>query len=325
MKIFFVIFFILSFGYILKNLDEKKIQTIYKSWSIIFLFVTLDLIFEYYSGKNILGFASVFPGKRLGSFTGSESVIGNYYLGFCLLTLSYVKLHLKLNNFNLFLALLFIIISFFIGERANFIRTFMIISFYSFMLYDTKLRYKLIGITTVILILIIFLNLNKNYKTRYYNEIGLVFQKGISSYLKESNYGAHRNVAIEIFKDNPYFGVGIKNFRVESGSEKYDNLDHKQNYLRVSTHPHELYHEFLSENGLFGLISFIIFISLSLYFSIKNYLINRNIFQLSSILFICSSILPVLPAGSFLSTFSSSIFWINYAIMMSYNLKKIKS
>ena len=321
-KVFFITFFVLSFGYILNNLNEKKIQSLYKVWTFIFLLVTLDLLIEYFNGQNIIGLSSVFPGKRLGSFTGTESVIGHYYLGFSLIVLSYAKLFLKIKNINLLLALIFIAFSFLIGERANFIRTFIIISLYSFMMHETKLRFKFLGIILIISFFIIFLNFNQNYKTRYYNEIGLVFQKGITTFLEESNYGAHRNVAMEIFKDNPIFGVGIKNFRVESSNSKYDNLDHKQNYLRVSTHPHELYYELMSETGLFGLLSFLIFIVTSLYFSIKNYFIFKNVFQLSSILFILSAILPILPSGSFLSTFSSSIFWINYAIMMGYNKGK---
>ena len=170
---------------------------------------------------------------------------------------------------------------------------------------------------------IAILNFNQSYKTRYYNEIALIFKDGLTAYLENTNYGAHRNVAYEIFKDNPIFGVGIKNFREESANSKYDNLNHNQNHLRVSSHPHELYHEFISETGLFGLISFIIFIFLSLYYSLKNYLINKNIFQLSAILFVVSAVLPILPTGSFLSTYTSSIFWLNYAVMMGYN-KDIK-
>ncbi len=255
-KIFFIIFFVLSFGYIIKNIEEHKIKNLYKIWLIIFIIVNIDLLIEYFSGKNIIGLTSIYPGKRLASFTGLESVIGNFYLGFCLLALSYFKFYIKTKNSNLILALFFILVAFLIGERANFIRSFIIISFYLFLLYETKVSIKISAIISMIILFTIFLNFNQNYKTRYYNEIGLVFQKGVSAYLKESNYGAHRNVAIEIFKDNPIFGVGIKNFRVESSNKKYDELNHKQNHLRVSTHPHELYHELLSETGLFGLLSF---------------------------------------------------------------------
>lgn len=322
LKIFFVIFFVCSFGFMLNTAKEEKIKIIYKIWTLVFLLITLDLLKEFFSGTNIIGLTSVYPGSRLGSFTGKESVIGNYYLGFCLIALSYAKNYSKIKNLSLLLGILFIMMSFLIGERANFIRTIIVIILYQFFLHETKIRYKILSIILLIISFLTILNFNPEYKKRYYNQIGLVFQKGVTKYLKETNYGAHRNVAKEIFKDNPIFGVGIKNFRVESANPKYDNLDHKQNYLRVSTHPHELYHELISETGLFGLLSFLIFIILSLFLSLKNYMIYKNPFQFSAILFVLISILPVLPSGSFLSTFSSSIFWINYSLMMGYNLKK---
>jgi len=160
---------------------------------------------------------------------------------------------------------------------------------------------------------------------RYFKQIKSLFTNdGLSKYLENSQYGAHRNVAKEIFLDNPIFGVGVKNFRTESPKEKYDDLDHNKNQGRVANHPHQIYYEFLSETGLFGLVSFIIFITYSIFLSLKNYIKKRNIFQFSAIVYVILSILPVIPTGSFLATYASALFWINYAIMMGYqNTKKI--
>ena len=322
-KVFFIMFVIFSFSWGVDNFEQKELNLLYKIWGIIFIIVILDLFFELINGKNLLGYTSVYPGKRLASFTGKESVIGNYYFGFVLFFLSIIRFYIKNKYINLILAITLIFISFLIGERANFIRTLIICLSYLFIVYETKIWIKSVSVLLVFISLIAILNFNQEYKTRYYNEIALIYQNGLNAYLENTNYGAHRNVAIEIFKDNPIFGVGIKNFRIESANSKYDNLNHNQNHLRVSSHPHELYHEFISETGLFGLISFIIFIFLSLYYSLKNYLINKNIFQLSAILFVVSAVLPILPTGSFLSTYTSSIFWLNYAVMMGYN-KDIK-
>ena len=194
-----------------------------------------------------------------------------------------------------------------------------------FFIYDFKIRNKIFLLITLTFILIAFVSSNEKYKLRYFDQVHSLFKKdGISTYLKNSQYGAHYNVANEIFKDNPFFGVGIKNFRIESAKNKYNNLDHIYNNVRAATHPHQLHYEFLSETGLFGYLSFLLFIFLSIYWSIKNYLINKNIYQFSSILFILISLLPLLPSGSFLSTYTSSIFWLNYAIMVGYNDLKIK-
>ena len=271
-------------------------------------------------GKNIIGLNSIMPGARLASFTGVESVIGNFFSGFILIFLSYFNYRYPNNSFFNFLLAIFVIgVSLIIGERANFIKTFIIIFFFIILVYEIKLKIKIFFISILLLLSIFFINSNGDYKTRYYKQLTKLFQKdGINSYLKNSQYGAHYNVAYEIFKDNPIFGVGIKNFRVESANKKYNNLKHSFNDQRSSTHPHQLHYEFLAETGIFGYLCFLIFISVSLYLSIKSYLLNKNNFQLSGILFILVSILPLIPSGSFLSTYTSSIFWINYAIMMGY-------
>jgi len=36
--------------------------------------------------------------------------------------------------------------------------------------------------------------------------------------------------------------------------------------------------------------------------SLKNYIKEKNIYQLSGIIFVCISILPIIPTGAFLST-----------------------
>ena len=325
-KFFFIIFFIFSFKYCLLNLSDDQIEKLYKIWSIIFTFIVFDLLIEFLNGKNIIGLKSGMPGARLASFTGKEMVIGNYFYGFVLIFLSYFYNNFSKKKYlNLLLAIFFILISFIIGERANFIKAFAIISLFIFFIYDFKLRYKIFLLITLTFILIAFVSSNEKYKLRYFDQVHSLFKKdGISTYLKNSQYGAHYNVANEIFKDNPFFGIGIKNFRIESAKNKYNNLDHIYNDVRAATHPHQLHYEFLSETGLFGYLSFLLFIFLSIYWSIKNYLINKNIYQFSSILFILISLLPLLPSGSFLSTYTSSIFWLNYAIMVGYNDLKIK-
>ena len=318
-KFIFVIFFILSFSFLIKNYFQN-LESIFKIWSLIFLIVIIDLLIEFFLGKNILGQNSIMPG-RLASFTGEESVIGSFFLGFCLIFLSYIYEKKKDIKLNLLIAISLIVVSFLIGERANFVKTFIAIIIYIFFVYRVSIKIKIFSFILIIcLIYPTFLTLNNDYKHRYFTDIRLIIgENGLKNYLDNSTYGSHRNVAKEIFLDNKLFGVGIKNFRIESANEKYDNLEHKYNYKRVSNHPHELYYEFLSETGIFGLICFLIFIVSSISLSLKNYLKHKNIYQLSGLIFVSVSILPIIPSGAFLSTMVSSIFWINYAIMIGYN------
>ena len=296
-------------------------------------------MFEFFIGKNILGQSTVIPG-RLASFTGEESVIGHFFFGFCLIFLSFLYSRLKKDSFGLILASSLIIISFLIGERANLIRTFFAISLFIFFIYKIDYKFKILSVILIVFLsyLVIHFSADQSYKARYVWQIKSIFSSnGLSKYLDNSEYGAHRNAAKEIFLDNPLFGVGIKNFRIESRNKKYHtfpgetppNLDTTKSnpekhwkHMLGANHPHELYYEFLSETGIFGFSCFLIFILSSIIFSIKNYLKKRNIYQLSGIIVVIISILPVLPIGSFFATYTSSIFWINYAIMMGYNHNK---
>ena len=65
-------------------------KIIFNTWSIIFLIICCDLIYEFLFGKNILGFTSYMPG-RLAGFFNDELKIGHFYYGFNLIILSAIK------------------------------------------------------------------------------------------------------------------------------------------------------------------------------------------------------------------------------------------
>ena len=71
--------------------------------------------------------------------------------------------------------------------------------------------------------------------------------------------------------------------------------------------------------GLFGYISFFIFFFIFLTRSLKIQIKNRNYYHLSGILFILISFAPLIPSGSFFTTYGAAIFWLNFAIVESFN------
>ena len=73
-------------------------KQILKIWFIIFLVVSVDIIFELFFGFNMLGFESVYEG-RIASFTGDEVKIGGFYFGFILLSLNFIYEKKKIFNF----------------------------------------------------------------------------------------------------------------------------------------------------------------------------------------------------------------------------------
>jgi len=318
-KILLIIFFIFEIKRLIQNYKSNYIKHIFFSWSCIFFAVLVDIIFEVILGHNMIGNTSYMPG-RIASFFGDELVVGAFFHGFVLFFLSYCFLELKpRNNVLIFLILGTLLISFLIGERTNFIKSFISIIIFVSLVIKIDFKKKIGGLTLIFMVIFAFIYFNPAYKLRFVDQLKPLFSiNGYSNFLKETQYGAHRNASVKIFKENLYFGVGIKNFRNESSKQKYENKEYKKTDLRQSTHPHQIHHEFLSETGLFGYISFLLFIFFSLWLGIKNYLKEKNLYQLSSIIFIMMTLMPILTSGSFLSTFTSGIFWLNYAIMVSF-------
>ena len=299
---------------------------------------TIDLLIEFYFGQNILGNKSYMYG-RLSGFFGDELIAGYFYFGFIFFGFVYIYKSYNLKNiFILFLFLFIIFMSLIIGERSNFIKLSLGLSLLTFILIEIKIYKKILFVLLIILFSVAFISsdnlrsksLNfvkkigdEKYYVRYYEQLLPIFQKdGFEKLLKETEYGAHYDTAYQIFERHKLFGVGIKNFRLESSKPIYYNEDYFYTFNRSKTHPHQIHFELLSETGLFGYVSFLTLFIYSFYLAIKNYLVFRNSYQLCAMIFILMSLIPYLPSGSFYSSYNSEIFWVNYAIMMAYLKKK---
>ena len=304
-----------------KNYEYEKI--LFKIWFIIFIIATLDLIFEYIFGHNTLGFKSYMPG-RLSGFLNQELKIGNYYYGFFLFAISYSIYNFK-NRISLILLGIFFFTSLIIGERSNFIRTFiMIIIFFS--LIEKNILKKIIYAGLFSIILIISFK-NPITKGRLFDETLGILKNDKNQIIKSilnTQYGAHYYAAIKIFEGNKIFGIGVRNFRYVSGNSEFQNADSKSAWSKHSwaPHPHQYHFEFLSETGIIGYSIFLLTFFFLILKSILNYKKQKNLYQLSAILFVSTSLIPVLPTGSFFSPFGATIFWINCAIMLAYNKSK---
>lgn len=313
--------FIISISFFLQFKNSIYLNRIFKLWFFIFLFVTFDLYFEYIFGFNIIGNTSYLP-SRLSGFLGDELKIGNFYYGFIFIIISYVLLNVKKNIFKYTLILIFLLCSLLIGERSNFIRVFCGFIIFFTLIDLIEIKKKLICFILAAIIILLGIKIDPNLKMRFYDQTTKkIFSQGINEYIKTSTYGAHYDTAFKIFNENKYFGVGLKQFRYESQKEKYKyNPYNLHNYQNWSTHPHQIYLEFLSETGLFGTFFFILFIFISCLIGFLKYLKNKNLYLLSSIVFILTTVIPFIPSGSFFTTYTATIFWINYAILIS-NLK----
>ena len=312
-------FIILAFAlaYYMKLENNKYEKKIYNFWALVLIVVTIDIFFEYKFGHNLLNFKSDYPG-RLASFTGSELKIGGYYFGFFLLSLSFFYSHKKKYFYPLFVSLL--IASLLIGERSNFIKVFFISNIFLFITYKASIIKKIILLVIGTIIVSTVLFKHEPTKTRFLDEIlQRVNNIGILNYLKTNKHGLHYVTAIEVFKQHKLFGIGFKNFRNESHKEKY-NINNERNVW--APHPHQIHFEFLSELGLVGYLTLIL---LLIYYITNGFIIynkNKNLYLLSASLFTLATIMPLIPSGSFFTSFTASIFWINFSIILKNVIKK---
>ncbi len=315
----FIIFvFAIKFVLNKNKIDDKLIFT---SWAMIFIIVTVDIIFESIFGFNTLGFQNNFPG-RISSFLDDELKIGNFYFGFILLTLSMIYYTLKTKKFFLIFLFFFTFVSFIIGERSNFIKIFIIIFLFYLIVDKTILRKKLLLFFLSIGLILLTISQNENYKDRFFNQTLKNLAEhnyDLKQFFRFTTYGAHYDTGIQIFKNYPLFGVGLKNYRLESGKAKYENPNYRFNEERKTTHPHQVHFEILAEMGLFGYMSFLIIFLIFFTRSIKIQIRDNNNYHLSGLLFILITFTPLIPSGSFFTTYGAAIFWLNFAIVEAFN------
>ena len=304
----------------------KSGDYILKIWSLFFLIVSFDIMFEYIFGKNIFGFESLYDG-RLASFTDDEHKIGGYYFGFIFLCLLYLK---KQKDFLfLIFATIFLLISLLIGERSNFIKIFIMYFIFFLLFYEISFVKKIslivfFSIITASLILSV-----PSYKTRFIHQIfNKEFIKVEQTNEKEITYKniisnnrhlSHYYIATKIIKENILFGSGFKSFRIESFKEKYqeDKID------GASAHPHQFHFEILSELGLVG---YILIMSNIFYVLFRNFSFRNDFIFKSAFLFIIASLIPFLPSGSFFTSYGATIFFINYSFLIRPNVSnKLKN
>ena len=304
----YAIFFYFSFF-------KKKII---KFWFFIFLVISIDILIEYIFGKNILGFTSDYPG-RIASFTGDELKIGGFYFGFILIGLTFLSN--KDKKLQIFLSLIFFVIALIIGERSNFLKIFIMYSlFFTFFFNISYLKKILILIFLSFLTFVIILKspvLSSKFYNHIFDDYYEMFKKGESfdkdKVIRSNQHFAHYYTAILIFNENKIFGSGIKTFRIESFKEKYNSID---KFYGQSTHPHQIHFEFLSELGIVG---YILIISNFVYVLRKNIIQKKDFLIKSGILFLTASLIPVLPSGSFFTSYGAAIFWINYSFLIKKN------
>ena len=287
-------------------------------WTVFLLIFVCDVYFERFSGANIFGWGGNF-GSRIVGFFKDEPIAGAYINGFILLIFGYLLSIFK-NNKKLYfpLTLLFMVLLFSIivtGERSNSLKAIFGIILFLTCLNFIKPKSKVLIILLLIGSLIVVVNNSTYLKNRYVDQLYHdAFSEKNYEFFEKNIYIKLYKSGFEVFKNSPLLGVGNKNYRIETCSDKAKKFDYY-----CLTHPHQVYFELLSEHGLIGTT---ILLSIFFYLIFKNLrimLLSQNYIQIGAFIYLLSTFLPLLPSGSFFSDFNITLFFINLSLMYGVN------
>ena len=330
----------------LENISNKNLKLFLNTNLILIILIGLDIFYQFNFGKNIIG---LLPGicdnnmencARFSGIFGSELIAGAYIsqIGLLIFYLIISNNQLKTNNFNQITSFSFLLYLFFIiiltGERNALLIFLISIFIFFFLQKKIKLKNFLILNFIFFISLVIISQNSKSIKSRYLN----FFSSTVSSKnapiiekLKNTPWGFHYQAAYELFLQKPLLGHGHKSFRIKCHDTKIDKKtvfyrDMFRGYRACSSHPHSYVMEFLSENGIVGLLFFLIF-----YLIILNKILNLNVSlknQNSYIVIGIGSLLlailfPFKPSGSFFTTFNTSLLFYLLGFFHFYT-KRIK-
>ncbi len=314
----FIVLFIAFNFFFYRYQNFKKIFLV---WFIIISIITFDVFIESYSGTNIVGYGARY-GERIVSFFKDEPIVGAYLNAFYLLIIGYLFLdYKKKNNKYKFLIGLFVLIIFcaivLTGERSSTIRAFIGLFIFYFLNNNFSAKHKiLLCFLSITFFLIIYSN-SSFLKLRYGDQILLQFssKERLQIFLRDNPYALIYKSGVKVFKNYPIFGVGAKNYRLETCHKKNSGK-----YYCV-THPHEIYLEFLSEHGVVGATILLSILFYLIFRILKIILISKNYIQLGCFSYLILKFIPLLPSGAFFNDLNATFFWLNFSIMYAVNTK----
>jgi O-antigen ligase len=301
------------------------------------IFLSLDIIYQNINGKDLFGNLP-FDGRFNGTFE-HEAIAGGYIQKNFLFALCIIFL-LKIKNLNKFFLLTFVTIILGSGILLSFDRMpFIIFLLIIFLLIISLKQYKIFFGLNLFFLFAIFISLFYSYEKlqyRYfslYNEFDTKKIKNISTISKteqinslgvqEDNkkeftgYFKIYKTAFYIWSENPIIGSGTRSFQ-----KVCLKMQLREKNITCSTHPHNIYFEILSNQGLLGFTLFILFIiTLLINFYKKitsDFSKNKNIINKIFLIILISELWPLRSYGSIFQTVNGSMFWFTLALISSY-------
>lgn len=253
--------------------SERRLQIFEKSALVLLTFIIFDTIFQYFYGQDILGHVSNDPKRLTGPFT--KLVPGSYGLRiYPMALLALLVIGRKLPKAK-FLALMVTAIglsqffAFLTGERVVFL-LFGLVNFALLvaLVYQEKLSYRFVlaSLTGFIVVaagsVMLFPKVFQRTIVSFYEQL-THFQDGTSFPIFVT---AHR-----LWEKSPWIGIGTRYF--EQSCHALPAAEQPLASIGgCVVHPHHIYLEWVTQNGVIGLLLFLVV----LFFIFKTLWINLN-------------------------------------------------
>ena len=328
--------------YYLFKKEKKYCYYFFLSFSLCLIPLVLDGYIQYFFKQNIFNYPITAYGEnnniRLSGFFKDELILGSFisrmfpfYIGlyyYCVYS-NLIKGRDTAMFIFFFLSTVLVLLS---GERVAFfyISISFLLGIFFFKLPIKKFIYKFTIVFVLILSIVVFNNDVKNRLVNTtFNQIGFLKDKTEKTdkgekYIFSIHHHNHIIASYKIFKENIFFGSGVKMFRFIC-----DNR-YKINQFSCSTHPHNTVMLFLSETGLIGTVFYIMcffYVVKSFFTNLfigiknkKNNLIKSKLFFLTAL---SISLMPLIPAGNFFNNWISiiSFFPIGFYLITNFKLQ----
>jgi len=262
------------------------IQSEHKAKKVLIVFIVTASILSVYTILHYYGIITYLQEySSVASLIGQKNWISNYLaLAF---PLALVFFMLEKNNRKTKYLLFFVVIIFYTclmicqsrGVWVSIILT-IITAFLLYYFYDLKFfkniffknrKWLKILLFTFLVITIVYSTKNPINQSAF-----TVSQRAMSVFNKQDVSINKRvliwNSTLEMIKDNPFFGIGIGNYKLQYLNYQADILNSNPEYIKYFSHPGEAHNDYLqmaAEMGLTGLLIYLLFVFLLLWKSIK--------------------------------------------------------
>ena len=335
----FILIFYFVTNYLLLNNNINWIKIFYLN-IIILLFVYFDTFIQIIYLKDLFGYLYYQAYDRFSGPFGEEFILGGFMSFYLVSSLLIYFKGSKKNKFTTPFIFIFFLISIYFsiksGERIAFLTIVLQIFLIPIIFQKiNKIKFFQLSLLTITFLSLLVIS-DETVKKKYLHFYSLVFDYNSKYTVNKNNLnndqrkvnkigflnnqtGAHFLTGIEIWKNFPIFGVGIKNFRKESSDEKYSDIISYHAKFRNATHPHNHQIELLSETGIIGFFLYNIFILILLFKILKTkFIFKKNDYFLDVFLVIILS--KYFPFKSDASLFSSSmglLYWMYVIFLLS--------